>query len=163
MDIQRLPLPVGSPHAVRRPTQRTRARLRPGGLLGLLAAVAGAALGATPPSPTVSMDAGAYRVGQVALPARGGGVYAGPEGAVVVDGRRAAASTRLHGVRMLGSCLLDADARGERCTFELNGATVTARDRLSVGGWERRYGDGATVRIELRGGRPVPVPIALGR
>jgi hypothetical protein len=163
MDLQRLPLPVGSPHPVRRTPRWARTRLRPSGLLGLVAAAAGAALGATPPTVTVAMDAGAYRVGEVALPARGGGAYAGPEGAVVVDGARAAASTRLHGVRMLGSCRLDPDARGERCTFSLGATTLTARDRLSGGGWDRRYGDGATARIELSGGRPVPVPIALGR
>jgi hypothetical protein len=163
MELQRLPLPVGSPHPVRSVRRGPRARLRPGALLGLLAASAGAALGATQPAVTVGMDGGAYRVGEVTLTARGGGVYAGPEGAVVVDGPRAAASTRLHGMRMVGSCRLDADARGERCTFDLGGAALTARDRLAGGGWDRRYGDGATVRIELRGGRPVPVPIALGR
>jgi hypothetical protein len=163
VELQRLPLPVGSKHPVRRSLRGARNGLRPGALLGLLAAAAGAALGAIPPSVTVGLDAGAYRVGEVALPARGGGVYAGPEGAVVLDGPRAAGATRLHGARMLGWCRLAADARAEQCTFQLDGHTLTAVDRLASGGWDRRYGDGATVRITLLGGRPVPVPIALGR
>jgi hypothetical protein len=165
--LQRLPLPVGSPHPVRRPARTVRFRLRVGGtataLLGLAAAAAGGLLGATPATVTVAMDAGAYRVGDVALPARGGGVYAGPEGAVVVQGTTAAASTHLRGVAALGSCRLAADARSERCTFELGGRRLTAEDRLGGGGWDRRYDDGAAARIALAGGRPVPVPIALGR
>lgn len=163
MDLQRLPLPVGSPHPVRRARTPGRVRVRPGSLVGLLAAAAGAALGATPPAVTVTMDQSAYRVGDVILPARGGGVYAGPEGAVVVDGPRAAAATHLHGVRMLGSCRLSPDARTERCTFDLGGRALTAEDRLDRGAWDRRYADGASVRIALSGGRPVPVPIPLGR
>jgi hypothetical protein len=132
-------------------------------LVGLAAAATGGLLGATPAIPTVGMDAGAYRVGDVALPARGGGVYAGPEGAVVIQGQVAAASTRLRGVTALGSCRLAADGRSERCTFVLGGRRLTAEDRLDGGGWDRRYGDGETVRITLSGGRPAPVPIALGR
>jgi hypothetical protein len=167
VELQRLPLPVGSPHPVRRPARTVGSRLRVGGaataLLGLAAAAAGGLLGATPATVTVSMDAGAYRVGDVALPARGGGIYAGPEGAVVVQGQAAAASTRLHGVTALGSCRLAADTRSERCTFVLGGHRLTAEDRLAAGGWDRRYEDGATARIALNGGRPVPVPIALGR
>jgi|SRR5215469_3864268 len=167
MELQRLPLPVGSPHPVRRPARTVGFRLRVGGtataLLGLAAAAAGGLLGAMPPVVTVSMDAGAYRVGDVSLPARGGGVFAGPEGAVVVQGPAAAASTRLRGVTALGSCRLAADGRSEHCTFVLGGRRLTADDRLADGGWNRRYEDGATARIALRGGRPVPVPIALGR
>ena len=75
----------------------------------------------------------------------------------------AAGSTHLRGVPALGSCRLDAGGRGEWCTFELGGRALAAEDRLSRGGWERRYQDGATVRIELAGGRPAPVPIPLGR
>jgi hypothetical protein len=167
MDLQRLPLPVGGPHPVRRPARTVVFRLRTGGtataLLGLAAAAAGGLLGATPPTVTVGMDAGAYHVGDVALPARGGGVFAGPEGAVVVRGPDAAASTRLRGVTALGSCRLAAGGRSERCTFVLGGRRLTAEDRLTGGGWDRRYDDGVTSRIALSGGRPVPVPIALGR
>jgi hypothetical protein len=166
-DLQRLPLPVGSPHPVRQPARAARLRLRPGRgattLLALVAAAAGALLGATPATVTVGMDGTAYRVGDVALPAIGGGVYAGPEGALVVRGPVAAASTRLHGGTALGSCRLAADARSERCTFVLGARRLTAEDRLSGGGWDRLYDDGATARIALSGGRPVPVPIALGR
>lgn len=167
MELQRLPLPVGSPHPVRRPARAVGFRLRLGGtataLLGLAAAAAGGLLGAIPPTVTVGMDSGVYRVGDVTLAARGGGVYAGPEGAVVVQGPVAAGSTRLRGVTALGSCRLAADARSERCTFVLGGRRLTAEDRLADGGWDRRYDDGATTRIALAGGQPVPVPIALGR
>lgn len=165
-ELQRLPLPVGSPHPVRRLLPAGRARLRPGAvvaLLGLLAASAGAVLGTSPPSVTVGADAGAYRVGDAVLPARGGGVYAGAQGAVVLRGPLAAGSTHLRGVSALGSCRLAADARSERCTFDLGGRSVTAEDRLAGGGWDRRYGDGVTARIALSDGRPVPVPLPLGR
>ena len=167
MDLQRLPLPVGSPHPIRRPLRTPWSWARLGRtavtLTGLVAAAAGAVLGATPPTVTVGLDGGAYRVGDVTLPARGQGVYAGPEGAVVVRPPLAAGSTRLRGVPALGSCRLDADGRGERCTFQLGGRALTAEDRLDRGGWDRRYGDGATTRIPLEGGRPAPVPIPLGR
>ncbi|HYW27451.1 MAG TPA: hypothetical protein VE953_24985 [Terriglobales bacterium] len=167
MDLQRLPLPVGSPHPVRQPARLRRSRLGLGGaattMLGLVAAAAGGLLGATPSTVTVGVDTGSYHVGDVTLPSHGGGVYAGPEGAVVVQGPDAAASTRLRGVTALGSCRLAADARSERCTFDLGGRRLTAEDRLSGGGWDRRYDDGVTARIALIGGRPVPVPIALGR
>jgi hypothetical protein len=167
MELQRLPLPVGSPHPVRRPARAGWWRLRPGRsattLLGLVAAAAGGLLGATPSTVTVGVDASAYRVGDVALPAHGGGVYAGPEGAVVVQVPVAAGSTRLRGATALGSCRLAAGARSERCTFVLGGRRLTADDRLAGGGWDRRYDDGTTARIALSGGRPVPVPIPLGR
>lgn len=167
MDVQRLPLPVGSPHPIRQPARQGRIRLRAGGaattLLGVAAAAAGALLGATPSTVTVGLDAAAYRVADVALPARGGGVYAGPEGAVVIQGPIAAASTHLRGATALGSCRLAADRRSERCAFVLAGRRLTAEDRLTGGGWDRRYDDGTTARIGLSDGRPVPVPIALGR
>lgn len=167
MEVQRLPLPVGSPHPVRRPARLGRLRLPAAGrvttVLALLAAAAGALLGATPPAVTVGVDPAAYRVGDIALPARGAGVYAGTEGAVVIQGRQAAASTSLRGVPAAGSCRLAADSRGERCTFVLGGRRLTAVDRLDGAGWDRRYDDGATARIGLSGGRPVPVPIPLGR
>jgi hypothetical protein len=167
MDLQRLPLPVGSPHPIRQHARTAGPRLRLGGtataLLGLVAAAAGGLLGATPSNVTVGMDPRAYRVGDVVLASRGEGVYAGAEGAVVVKGPVAAASTHLRGVSALGSCRLAADARSERCTFELGGRRLTADDRLAGGGWDRRYDDGASARIELSAGRPVPVPIPLGR
>jgi len=167
VDLQRLPLPVGSPHPVRQPARARSRRFRAGGaattLVGLAAAVAGALLGTTPPPVTVGMDTAAYRVGDVTLPARGGGVYSGPEGAVVVQGDVAAGSTRLSGASALGSCRLAAGGRSERCTFLLGGRHLVAEDRLAGDGWDRRYDDGTTARIALVRGRPVPVPFALGR
>jgi hypothetical protein len=114
------------------------------------------------------VDQGGYHVGATAYAARGGGVYAGPAGAVVIAegaGRqtRAAASTHLDGVPMMGVCALAAGRATERCTFQLGGHRFGATDRLTGGAWERRYDDGAMARISLEGGRPVPVPFALGR
>ena len=63
---------------------------------------------------------------------------------------------------MLGACVLPRDGGIERCTFQLEGRTLGAMDRLTNGGWDRRYDDGATVRIPLNNGRQVPVPFALG-
>jgi hypothetical protein len=169
---QRLPLPIGSPHPVRRWRRDWNARLDSGGraalaLLGVAAAGTGAYLGAVPPTVTVGLDSGGYHVGGTTYPARGGGVYAGPAGAVLIvreaDGRmRAGASTHLDGAPMLGACTLPSDGGIERCTFKLQGRTLGATDRLTDGGWDRRYDDGAKVRIPLRNGRPVPVPFALG-
>lgn len=132
---------------------------------GLAAAGAGAALGAAPPTVTVAVDTDTYRVGDVILPAQSGGVYSGPAGAIVIapDGERASASTRLHGIKMLGSCVMAPDRRSERCSFDMGGLSLTATDWLDRDGWDRRYQDGQAIRIALEGGRPVPVPIALGR
>ena len=171
MRLQRLPLPIGSPHPIRRSRQpvrlSTRGRPALAGVVGLAAAAAGAVLATVTPPVDVALDADSYRVGSVALLARGGGVYASAQGAVVIaegdDGLRASGSTRLHGERMLGSCQLAPDRRSERCSFDLGGRSLTAIDRLDHGGWNRRYQDGQTFRIQLAGGRPVPVPIALGR
>lgn len=167
MELQRLPLPVGSPHPVRKPARRPGRRPPLLALAGLLAAVAGAALGAAQPSVRVGLDDRGYVVGTAILPARGGGVYAGPQGAVVLaeapGETRAAASTRLHGVATAGSCTLPRGAREERCTFEIGGRALTCTDRLRAGGWDRNCSDDSGMRIELAGGRPLPVPIAVGR
>ena len=171
MRLQRLPLPIGSPYPIRRSAAPIRLgpRGRPPvmGLLGLLAAAVGAVLSAVPPGVGVELRSDRYRVGDVTLFAAGDGVYASAKGAVIIatsgDGVRASASTRLHGQRMLGSCQMASDKRSERCTFNVGGRGVSALDRLDHGAWERRYDDGQTIRIQLDGGRPVPVPIALGR
>lgn len=136
-------------------------------MLGLAAAAAGAILGTAPTAVSVGLDAGGYRIEDVVLSARGGGVYAGPQGAVIIpdggDGRRASGSTRMHGQRMVGSCQVSLDRQSETCTFHMGGQTVLAFDGLQHGGWDRRYGDGQVIRIELEGGRPLPVPIPVGR
>jgi hypothetical protein len=168
---QRLPLPVGSPHAVRqrrrvfrggRPLERTVLTVA-----GVGAALAGAVLTAVPPTVVVGLDASGYRVGDVVLEAQGQGVYASPEAAVVLvqngDTARAGASTHLNGERMLGGCRMPPGGRSERCWFQVDGRTLSAVDTLRDGGWERRYGDGQQVRIQLREGRPLPVPFPIGR
>jgi len=164
--VQRLPLPVGSPHPVRRLRRVPRLAGRGGAvrvLIGLVATAAGGLLGALPPTVAVAVDRSGYHVAGVTLPPRGAGVYAGPEGAIVVAGRRAAGSTTLHGAPMVGSCEVATDGRRERCQFEIGGRRVAADDTLDGGGWTRRYDDGQVVRIELRARQPVPVPIAIGR
>jgi len=169
VELQRLPLPVGSPHPVRRAVRwSTSRRCWPSpALIGVLAACAGALIAGQPPDLTVGLEPHAYRVGDVRLPARGQGVYAGPEGAVVIVRRAgvtlAAASTDLHGAHMVGRCRLPVGGRTERCIFRLGGRTLQAVDELDHGGWDRRYRDGRRVRIPLAEAAPVPVPIALGR
>ena len=168
---QRLPLPVGSPHAVRR-----RLRVFRGGpplertllsLVGMAAAVAGAVLTALPPTTSAALDASGYQVGEVRLQARGQDVYAGPEAALVIvqeeGAARAGASTHVNGERTVGGCRMPAGGRSERCWFQIGDRTVSAEDRFKDGGWDRRYDDGARVRIEVRGGRPLPVPFPVGR
>jgi hypothetical protein len=168
---QRLPLPVGSPHAIRRPLRIFR-----GGpplertllsVVGMAAAIAGAVLTALPPTASAGLDASGYQVGDVRLEARGLGVYAGPEAALVIvqeaGGARAGASTHVSGERMVGGCRMQAGGRSERCWFQIGDRTLSAEDRFQAGGWDRRYDDGGRVRIEVRSGRPLPVPFPVGR
>jgi hypothetical protein len=168
---QRLPLPVGSPHAV-----RGRGRVFRGGapdartlltVAGMAAAVAGAALTALPSTASAGLDGGGYRVGDVRLVARGQGVYTGPEAALVLveesGAARAGASTHVNGERMVSGCRMPAGGRSEQCWFQIGERTLLAEDRLQGGGWERLYGDGQHVRIELTSGRPLPVPFPVGR
>ena len=137
-------------------------------LFGVAAAGTGAYLGSVPPSITVGLDRAGYHVGTATYAARGGGIYAGAAGAVVIaqgagGAARAGASTHLDGAAMLGVCAMPAGGATERCAFQLGGRRFGATDRLTGGGWNRRYDDGTTVRIQLEGGRVVPVPFALGR
>jgi hypothetical protein len=168
---QRLPLPVGSPHAVRR-----RLRVFRGGpplertlltVVGIAAAIAGAVLTALPPTTSAGLDAGGYQVGELRLEARGQDVYAGPEAALVVakeaGAARAGASTHVNGERMVSGCRMPAGGRSERCWFQIGDRTLLAEDRFRDGGWDRRYDDGVRVRIEVRSRRPLPVPFPVGR
>jgi hypothetical protein len=136
-------------------------------ILGIVAAAGGAVLTALPPEVSVGLDRQGYRVDQVRLPPRGAGVYAGDGGALVLQGEgtlaSAGASTQVNGEHMVGGCRVGNGGRSERCWFELGGRPLVAEDRLRSGGWDRRYDDGRTVRIVLEGGRPIPVPFALGR
>jgi hypothetical protein len=168
---QRLPLPVGSPHAVRRPRRVFRGA-RPLErilltVLGMSAALAGVVLTLLPPTVTVGLDSHGYSVGDVLLEPRGQGIYTSPEAALVLfedaGAVRAGASTHVGGERMLGGCRVSPRGRSERCWFQLGGHSHSAVDTLRDGGWERRYEDGRQVRIHLKGGRPVPVPFPIGR
>jgi hypothetical protein len=167
---QRLPLPVGSPHAVRRPRRVFR-----GGVplertlltvVGMLAAIAGAVLTALPPTASAGLDASGYRVGDVRLEGRGEGVYTGPEAALVIvqeaGATRAGASSHVKGERMVSGCLMAAGGRSERCWFQVGNRTLSAEDRFQNGGWERRYDDGGRARVDLESGRPLPVPFPVG-
>lgn len=134
---------------------------------GMVAALAGAVLTALPPTVAAGLDGGAYRVGDMRLESRGEGVFAGPAGALVLAQEagedRAGASTHVNGEHMVGGCRMPGGAQSERCWFQVGSRVLSAEDRLQDGGWERRYNDGARIRIELLKGRPVPVPFAVGR
>jgi hypothetical protein len=134
--------------------------------LGLLTAGTGAVLGALPPPLSAGLESEAYQVGSVRLPARGGGVYAGPQGALVLVVEptvvRAGAATEFAGQPMIGSCTMVRDGRAERCRFRLGSQRLEATDRLQGNAWLRTYSDGEQVRIALLGA-PVPVPFPLGR
>src|SRR5207253_6852997 len=84
---QRLPLPIGSRHPVRRLRRAWNARMASRGraalaLFGVAAAGTGAYLGSVPPSITVGLDRAGYHVGAATYTARGGGVSAGAAGPV---------------------------------------------------------------------------------
>ena len=169
-------LPIGSitsPHAVRlrRRPAPWLPRVRLHVLLtaaGVTAAVAGAIVSAAPAPVPVRVSADAYEIGGSRLTATGPGVYRGPDGAALVVSRaggttRAGASAIMDGAHMTGACVLVDAARTETCRFTLNDRTLTSADTWTGAGWRRRYGDGRTVDIDVAGGRPVPVPIAVGR
>ena len=169
---QRLPLPIGGQDPTRRyrrpwfasPRDRNR-------VLVLVAAVAltvaGGLLGAHQPVVTVELRPGMYTIGSIHLAAQGGGVYAGTQGAVVIDESpagsvRAGGSTMLHGAPTQGSCTVASGGRTEHCDFSLDGRALHADDARTTGGWHRVYSDGQTVDIALPSGT-VPVPFPLGR
>jgi hypothetical protein len=169
-------LPIGavtSPHAVRvrRLPVRLPRLLRPHVVLtlaGVAAATAGAVVSALPGPVTVRSSAAAYEIGGTRLTAVSPGVYEGSDGAAVVLSHapgvtRAGASAGLGGAHMTGSCDLPDGARTESCRFTLGGRPMSAVDTWTGSGWHRRYGDGRSVDIAVAGGRPVPVPIAVGR
>jgi hypothetical protein len=173
-DLQHLPIgAITSPHAVRlrRAPSAPLFRVRLHTLLtaaGVAAAAAGAVVSAAPTPVEVRMTADTYEIGGSQLSATEPGVYRGPDGAAVVIERagattRAGASARLDGAHMTGACTLADGASVETCRFTLNGRAVSAVDTWTADGWRRRYSDGRTVDIGVAGGRPVPVPIAVGR
>jgi hypothetical protein len=173
-DLQHLPIgAIDSPHAVRlrRVPAAPLFRMRLHVLLtaaGVAAAVAGAVASAAPAPVEVRMTADTYDIGGSQLTATEPGVYLGPDGAAVVVERvgsttRAGASAGLDGAHMTGACTLADGAGEETCRFTLDGRAFSAVDTWTAGGWRRRYEDGRRVDIGVAGGRPVPVPIAVGR
>ena len=169
-------LPIGavtSPHAVRlrRMPSARLPRLRPHvvlTVLGVAAALAGAAASTAPGPVAVRASAASYSIGGSALTATAPGVYQGRDGAALVmvhtgGETLAGASAALDGAHVTGSCMLPDGARSETCRFTLNGAPLAAVDTWTGGGWHRRYADGRTADIAVAGGRPVPVPFPVGR
>ena len=135
--------------------------------VGAAAALAGVLLATAEPSVDVGLDAAGYHIDGQELTARGGGVYRGPSGAVLVIDRRpggavAGASADLGGRHMIGRCE-PADGGGEACRVTLDGVALAAVDERTSYGWHRRYADGRTVAIRLTGEPGVPVPFAVGR
>lgn len=152
-------------HWLRRPA-RPRRRLLDGTLLlalsGVLLAAGGVWLATLTPRVDVSVTARAYRVDGVTLPARGGGVYRGGAGVIILrdSGRRldGAASATTAGAPMTADCQGVA-GRSERCTFRIGTHTLHAVDTWQGGAWTRVYDGGRRVRLEMVRGRPVPVPV----
>ena len=167
---QRIPLGELGGHAVRRRRWRRRRAGWPlvAAVLGTAAALAGVLLASSEPRVEVRLDAAGYRVGDELLVPRGAGAYQGRSGAALVIAHRggrevAGGSAVLGGRRMAGRCEMAAPADGERCTFTLDGESLTAVDERTSYGWHRRYSDGRTVAIELSGDRSAPVPFAVSR
>jgi hypothetical protein len=169
-------LPIGavtSPHAVRLRRAPTawlpRVRLHVVLMLaGVAAAVAGAVVSTEPGPVTVRVSPTAYEIGGARLDATAPGVFQGSDGAAVVLVRsggstRAGASATLGGAHTTGSCTLADGARTELCRFTVDGRPLTAVDTWTRGGWHRRYGDGRSADITVKGGQPVPVPLPVGR
>lgn len=168
---QNVPLgPVDRRQATRRHWLRRHSPQRPrlfdgsllAGLLGVLLAAGGVYLATLTPRVEVSVTASAYTVDGVTLAARGGGVYQGRAGVVVLRRRgpvlSGAASATAEGAPMTGLCEGVA-AGSERCTFRLGGRTIHAVDTWRAGSWSRVYDDGRRVDLAIRQGRPVPVPV----
>jgi hypothetical protein len=118
----------------------------------------------------VYVDAAGYHVGTSLLRTVGTGHY--ESGGVVLIARplsgatEAASSMDVAGMHVVGSCHMVQSA--EHCSFKLGGGRMlTAEDTLVSTDvevwWQRRYSDGRGVRIDLRKGAAVPVPILLGR
>lgn len=169
-------IPIGavtSPHAVRvrRVPPVRPVWMRPHVLAivaGLAAALAGAALLLNPGPVSVQMSSGRYDIGGALLTATAPDTYQGPAGAAMVVSHgggvtHAGASAVLNGTPMTGSCALPDGSRTERCQFALGGQALAAVDTWTGSGWQRRYDDGRTASIDVAGGRPVPVPFAVGR
>lgn len=133
------------------------------GLLGLLLGLGGVWLATRPPRVEVSVTPRAYRVGGTTLPARGGGVYQGGAGVIVLHdagGRLdGAASATTAGAPMTAHC--EGAAASERCTFQIGPRTLHAVDTWQAGAWTRTYGNGKRVQLTVAQGRPVPVPVPI--
>jgi hypothetical protein len=164
---------VTSPHAVRarrapswwQPRVRVHVVLM---VVGVAAAGTGAVVSAEPGPVTVRVSAAEYEIGGARLAATAPGVYQGPGGAAVVLARangatRAGASASLDGAHTTGACTLVDGGRTETCRFTVDGRPLAALDTWTGGGWHRRYSDGRTTDVAVAGGRPVPVPLPVGR
>ncbi len=169
--MQRIPLgDTFGAHAVRRGRTRRRELAWPlaATAVGVGAALAGVALARSQPPVVVRLDTSGYHIGSQDLVARGGGVYEGHDGAVLVIERRgpdllAGASADLDGEPATGSCLERIGSGTEQCSFTLGRQHLISHDRWTGSGWERRYGDGKELAIEVSGSTPAPVPFPLGR
>ena len=169
-DRGQLHIPLGglSPRVVRRQSRRPRPR---GPALAALAGAAlaaiGVALASAEPQVEVGVVGHGYDLGGQVLAERGGGVYRGQRGGVLViarvgDREVAGASAELNGRSVTGRCEL-VPGGDETCRFTVDGRPLAARDERTVYGWHRRYSDGRTVAIRVIGAHDVPVPFPVGR
>ena len=139
-------------------------------VIGVACAVAGVVLNAAPSATAVYVDAAGYHVGTRLLRTVGTGRY--DSGGIVLVAHQqsgtteAASSMDITGVHVVGRCRMGQTA--EHCTFTLgDGRLLTADDVLVATDvkvwWQRHYSDGAGVRIDLRKGAAIPVPVLVGR
>lgn len=173
-ESQNIPLGrIGGAHAIRRPVSHSRwrpllERWHVGATIcGLGATLTGWSLSSAPPRYEVALTAAAYRIDSVVLERSGQDQYTGTAAALILEGsggsEEAAASTMLDGRSMTGQCHVTASGNLETCRFRLGGSSIDAVDVRRENGWNRTYGDGRRVDIDVVAGSEVPVPFALGR
>jgi hypothetical protein len=158
-------LPLGQPGVSHRwRPRRPRAVLRvAAGAVGVVATAVGLLLAAMPAAPTLRVDANSYRVGDGLLRATGNGRYTG-DAALVVGSTtngvtRAAADAVVRGRDESGICVMSVSQLEERCLFVAGASTVSAVDRWTGTGWNRRYDDGVTVTIPANSMVPLPFEV----
>lgn len=145
---------------------------------GGCAAAAAAVFVATGPHPmSVFSDASSLHIGastlqRLASTAAPGYITYSGDAAVLVAGEgpatRTAGAATLGGATATGWCIpaRTASAEADRCSFSSGGTRLTSLDVFDQHSrvWRRTYSDGISAVFEVPpGGRPVPIPLPLGR
>lgn len=144
---------------------------------GCAAAAAAVFLSIAPRPMAVFGDASSLHIGGATLqreassPVSGYVAYSGAA-AVLVAGEgavtRTAGAATLGGLTATGWCAPtgSASADTDRCVYRWGGTRLTSVDTFDkhARAWRRTYSDGVTVLFAVpSGGRPVPIPLPLGR